>query len=206
MGKTIAPLSASKELVDSREVIHRLSLSFAVMALVLFVPDVAHAAPGDDPLSRTLCLIVSWFTGGMGSAIATLGIVVLGIGAMMGKVSWQMALIVAFGLSVMFSGARVVELLTGQNATCPANLSFTSGYLETVLCRVAGWASSSTGAALCTLCVIFLGVGALMGKVSAGLAILLSVGIALTTQADEIGSQVVEAMGGLWMGCSPGII
>lgn len=203
MGKTIAPLSASKELVDNREVAYRLSLSFAILALALFIPDSAYAGVGDDPLSKTLCLVVNWFTGGMGSAIATLGIVVLGIGAMMGKVSWQMALIVAFGLSVMFSGARVVELLTGQAAACPIDMSFSAGYIETVLCRVAGWASSSTGAALCTLCVIFLGVGALMGKVSAGLAILLSLGIALTIQADEIGSQLVQAMGGLWMGCSP---
>lgn len=198
----IASQTASKQLSDDQDNLSRLSISFLALALIIFIPESAYA--DGDPLSKTICLVISWMTGGLGQAIATLGIVVLGIGAMLGKVSWQMALIVAFGLSVMFSGAQVVNLLTGKAVVCPIGLSFRAGYLESVLCQVAALANSPTGQALGTLAIIFLGVSALMGKVSAGLALLLSVGIGIMYGADDIGRTLVTSLdGGSWIPCSP---
>lgn len=207
MHKTIArqttSIALSKPLADNRETIYRLSLSFLVLTLLVAFPDNAHAG-GGDPLSRTICLVVGWFTQGMGQAIATLGIIVLGIGAMLGKVSWQMALTVAFGVSVMFSGARVVELLTAHDASfCVGDAGFSSGYIEAVLCRVAELANSPTGRALSTLAIAILGVSALMGKLSAGLALTLAAGIGIMHGAEEIGQSLVTAMGGSWIACSP---
>lgn len=205
MHKTIArqtaPIALSKPLADNRDVIYRLSLSFLALTLLVLLPDNAYAG---DPLSRTICLVVGWFTQGMGQAIATLGIIVLGIGAMLGKVSWQMALTVAFGVSVMFSGARVVELLTAHDASfCVGDAGFSSGYIEAVLCRVAELANSPTGRALSTVAIAILGVSALMGKLSAGLAVTLAVGIGIMHGAEEIGQSLVTAMGGAWIACSP---
>ncbi|MCH2546406.1 MAG: TrbC/VirB2 family protein [Alphaproteobacteria bacterium] len=204
----IAPQSASKQLIDSRDHMCRLSLSFFVFSLLLFVPDLAHAgapAAGSDPLSTTICLVVGWFTNEIGAAIATLGIIVLGIGAMMGKVSWQMALIVAFGVSIMFSGARVVELLTSQDASfCTGNPGFSAGYIEDVLCEVAGWANTASGRALGTLAIVFLGITTMLGKISIGATVLLGMGIAMLFGADYLGQLMVESLGGTWMTCSPG--
>lgn len=204
MGNVIAPPAASKALLENREEIYRMSLTLFLAICLLFIPDIAHAADGVDPLSRTICLVVGWLTGGMGQAIATMGIVMLGIGAMMGKVTWQVALIVSFGLSVMFSGAQIVTLLTSKNAGfCVGDPTFTAGYLESILCRVAALASTATGRALSTLAIIFLGITALMGKTSAGVAILLATGIGVMHGADELGQQLVEAMGERWISCSP---
>lgn len=207
MHETIArqttPIALSKPLADNREVIYRLSLSFLALTFLAFLPDSAHAG-GGDPLSRTICLVVGWFTQGMGQAIATLGIIVLGIGAMLGKVSWQMALTVALGISIMFSGARVVELLTAHDASfCTGEAGFSSGYIEAVLCRVAELANTATGRAFGTLAVAILGVSALMGKISAGLAITLAAGIGVMYGAEELGQSIVTAMGGAWIACSP---
>lgn len=194
---------ASKPLTDSRDTVYRLALYFLLVSLFITIPSSAEAA-GTDPLSQTLCLVVSWFTGKMGQAIATLGIIVLGIGAMMGKVSWQMALTVAFGVSVMFSGAEVVEILTSRNtAFCTSVGSFDSGMIEDVLCNLAAWANQPVGRAFGTLAIMLLGISALMGKVSAGVALLLGVGIATFYGAEGIARNLASAADIAWMGCSP---
>ena len=214
MGTITASQAVLKTLPNNEGEIYRLSLSFLIATLLLLLPDIAHAAgggaggpvggAGGDPLSRTICLIVGWLTGGMGQAIATMGIVMLGIGAMLGKVSWQMALIVAFGLSVMFSGAQIVTLLTKQDASfCVGDAAFSAGYLESILCQVAEWSQTATGRALGTLAIIFLGITALMGKVSTGAALLLAAGVGVMFGAEDIGRELVGAMGGTWITCSP---
>lgn len=207
MEKGFAQSAASKPLADNRDLLFRLSLYFLLITAFISIPTGAEAASaaGTDPLSRTLCLVVGWFTGKMGQAIATLGILVLGIGAMMGKVSWQMALTVAFGVSVMFSGARVVELLTDRNASfCVGQAGFSAGMIEEVLCNLAAMANQPAGRAFGTLAVIFLGITALMGKVSAGVALLLAVGIGTFYKADDIAQALASSAGAGWIGCSPG--
>lgn len=205
MEKIPAQGVASKPLADSCDVLYRLSLYFLLVSAFVIAPaSEAAASSANDPLSQTLCLVINWFTGRMGQAIATLGVVVLGIGAMLGKVSWQMALTVAFGVSVMFSGARVVELLTNTSVSCPATAAFSAGMIEDVLCNLAAMANQPAGRAFGTLAVIFLGITALMGKVSAGVALLLTVGIGTFYKADDIASALAGGAAGGWIGCSPG--
>lgn len=204
MAHATAPLITSKEIACSKESSYISSVTFCVLCLLLFFPSYAHAGVQTSPLSDTICLVIGWFTDGLGRGIATLGIIVLGIGAMMGKVSWQMALIVAFGVSVMFSGATIVSLLTQRNEdVCALTNQLSAGYLEEMLCTVAAWANGDAGRALGTLAVIFLGITALMGKVSAGLAILLSAGIATTFNADAIVDILANSMDVAVAPCSP---
>lgn len=62
-----------------------------------------------------LCTVVHWFTGRVGQGIATLAILVIGIGALMGKVSWGMAIIVGIGVGVIFGAPSIVEALGGTS-------------------------------------------------------------------------------------------
>ncbi len=64
-------------------------------------------------IGDVLCNVVSWFTGRVGQAIATLAILVIGIGALMGKVSWGMAIIVGIGVGVIFGAPSIVQALGG---------------------------------------------------------------------------------------------
>lgn len=64
-------------------------------------------------LGQVLCNVVAWFTGRVGQAIATLAILVIGIGALMGKVSWGMAIIVGIGVGVIFGAPSIVHALGG---------------------------------------------------------------------------------------------
>ena len=64
-------------------------------------------------IGDVLCTVVSWFTGKLGQGIATLAIIVIGIGALMGKVSWGMAIIVGIGVGVIFGAPTIVNALGG---------------------------------------------------------------------------------------------
>ena len=51
--------------------------------------------------------------GKLGQGIATLAIIVIGVGALMGKVSWGMAIIVGIGVGVIFGAPTIVNALGG---------------------------------------------------------------------------------------------
>lgn len=102
------------------------------LALALFVAYAAMLIPtdamalqvgiggggGGEPtgLTNVLCTVVGWFTGTIGKAIATLAIIVIGIGALMGKVSWGMAIIVGLGVGVVFGAGNIVDVLGGSGS------------------------------------------------------------------------------------------
>ena len=65
-----------------------------------------------------LCRVADWFTGSVGQGIATLAIIVIGIGALMGKVSWGMAIIVGIGVAVIFGAPTIVAELSGGQGGC----------------------------------------------------------------------------------------
>ncbi|MDX2096071.1 MAG: TrbC/VirB2 family protein [Alphaproteobacteria bacterium] len=71
-----------------------------------------------EALAEVLCNVVGWFTGPVGAGIATLAIIVIGIGALMGKVSWGMAIIVGLGVGVIFGAGTIVEVLSSNSTTC----------------------------------------------------------------------------------------
>ena len=66
---------------------------------------------GGNPIGTLLCNVAGWFTGPIGSGIATLAILVIGVGALMGKVSWGMAIIVGIGVAVIFGAPAIVGML-----------------------------------------------------------------------------------------------
>lgn len=63
------------------------------------------------PMADVLCDVVDWFHGNLGRGLATLAVITIGVGAMLGKTSWGMALTVAVGISVIFGAEELVRLL-----------------------------------------------------------------------------------------------
>jgi len=92
------------------------SLCLALTLAVMIMPDFANAAAGDT-IANVMCSVVNWFTGKVGKGIATLAIIVIGVGALMGKVSWGMAIIVGIGVAVIFGAGQIVNDLGGKG-TC----------------------------------------------------------------------------------------
>lgn len=94
---------------------------FAAYAAMLVPADAWAATDGKAStgggIEGVLCRVVEWFQGGVGKALATLGIIVIGVGALMGKVSWGMAIIVGIGVGVIFSAGTIVDILSGGSST-----------------------------------------------------------------------------------------
>jgi len=87
-----------------------------LFAAAIFTPDMASAG---GVIGDVLCNAVEFITTGVGAAIATLAVIVIGIGALMGKVSWGMAIIVALGIAIIFGAGTIADTLSGGKAgTC----------------------------------------------------------------------------------------
>lgn len=102
-----------------------MALMLAVCMAVMMLPELAHAGgggfgggQGGATIGQVLCNVVNWFTGPVGQGIATLAIIVIGVGALMGKVSWGMAIIVGVGVAVIFGAGTIVNELGANGTGC----------------------------------------------------------------------------------------
>src|SRR5271154_3600785 len=86
-------------------------------AVVAMTPDFAFAQT-DTPMGNVLCTVTAWFTGNTGKGLATIAITVIGIGALLGKVSWGMAIIVGVGVSIVFGATTIVSKMGGGASGC----------------------------------------------------------------------------------------
>lgn len=105
-----------------------LTLTVAVCVCASLIPmDVFAQATGGNGTGTTqgvngnnanaiellFCNVVTYMTGATGKAIATVAIIAVGVGALLGKISWGMALIVALGVGLIFGAAGIVNALNG---------------------------------------------------------------------------------------------
>jgi type IV secretory pathway VirB2 component (pilin) len=94
----------------------QLSLVVMLSAVIVMMPDFAFAQV-NTPMGNVLCTAASWFTGNTGKGLATIAITVIGIGALLGKVSWGMAMIVGTGVAIIFGAAGIVSSMGGGVTT-----------------------------------------------------------------------------------------
>ncbi len=80
-------------------------------------------ADSKDAISAILCKIMGLLVGQTGKALATIAIIMLGIAAMLGKVTQHTALVVMVGIGVMFGATDIVgKLIPGANACAGGGL------------------------------------------------------------------------------------
>jgi len=91
----------------------QISVMVMLSAVIVMMPDFAFASGPDTPMGNVLCTAASWFTGNTGKGLATIAITVIGIGALLGKVSWGMAMIVGVGVAIVFGAAGIINSMNG---------------------------------------------------------------------------------------------
>lgn len=89
----------------------QLCLVFVLGAAAIMLPDMVYAGYG-NALEEVLCKAVGLMTGPTGKALATIAITIIGIGALLGKVSWGIALIVAVGVALVFGAGTIITAVT----------------------------------------------------------------------------------------------
>jgi type IV secretory pathway VirB2 component (pilin) len=92
-----------------------LCLCVVMIYAVFLIPSPAYAG---NTIGDVLCEVANWFNGPIGQGIATLAIIVVGVGALMGKVSWGMAIIVGIGVAVIFGAPSIVDELGTSGTGC----------------------------------------------------------------------------------------
>ena len=106
-----------KSALSSIDMSWNLLALFAVVAGVSMLPEMAHAT---NALEQVFCNLVNLLTGPTGKAVATIAIIAVGVGALLGKISWGMAMIVAIGVALVFGAATIVNALGGSTSSCAA--------------------------------------------------------------------------------------
>jgi len=104
------------EITSTSEKMMHCALALFVAYAVLLLP--MDAMADNTEIASVLCNVVGWFTGTIGTAIATLAIIVIGVGALMGKVSWGMAIIVGLGVAIIFGAPQIVSALSSGGSSC----------------------------------------------------------------------------------------
>jgi len=74
-------------------------------------------ADGPDAITGVLCTVITALTGTIGKAVATIAIVVLGMGLFLGKLNWPLAIATAIGIGLIFGAPQVASWLGGSAAT-----------------------------------------------------------------------------------------
>lgn len=102
----------------------QLCLAFVVSAAAIMLPDLAAAT--DTPIGNIFCTVSQWASGNTGKGLATIAITVIGIGALLGKVSWGMALIVALGIALVFGASTLVNAfnIPGMPSGCSTSAAW----------------------------------------------------------------------------------
>lgn len=88
---------------------------FGFLSLLTLALYMSSASIGHAQLGFIICGVWELIYTDVGRGLATLAICALGVGAMLGKVSWGLAITVAVGIAVMFNADYLAGYLVGQS-------------------------------------------------------------------------------------------
>ncbi len=117
--KAARTITASWPCSDDIDRLNRVIL-FSVIVYFLLIACVYAACPNNaaqTPMGDVLCRVVDFMYGNMGRGLATLAVITLGVGALLGKVSWGMAITVGVGIAVIFNAETITAMLLGCSST-----------------------------------------------------------------------------------------
>lgn len=95
----------------------RFVLTSALLCLIALEPSVVAAAADANAfgnIENVATRILGFVTGTFGRTVATIAVVVLGMMAMFGKLAWDHAIKVIFGIAIVFGAASIINALGGN--------------------------------------------------------------------------------------------
>lgn len=98
----LAQNKADKAGADRRAARAAMLLSIVCVGLI---PELALATPWDDMGTQVLAI----FTGGLTRTIAIIAVIACGIAALAGKLSWDWAIKIVVGITLIFGGTAFVD-------------------------------------------------------------------------------------------------
>ena len=102
----------NEELID-----YNLSLRILFTILSVAIIMVAFDSLGNDvndPVGGALCKLIGVFRGNTAKGIAIVGIIVLGIQTLRGKLQWEVALVVVTAIIILFKAPDIVNIVSSS--------------------------------------------------------------------------------------------
>lgn len=96
-------------------------LMLLVAALAIFVPQISMATGLSDVGTKVCEVYDCIVNNNLLLIIATVAILMLGIGAFFGKVNWGLVVIIVLGIVVIFGALSIAQALAGSGATIAAS-------------------------------------------------------------------------------------
>lgn len=87
-------------------------MALAAVCLAAILPELAVAGPWDGVAAQVLAI----FTGGLTRTIAIIAVIACGVAAMAGKLSWDWAIKIIVGITLIFGAAAVVDYVIAGTA------------------------------------------------------------------------------------------
>jgi len=87
----------------------------SMMAAVILTTTISDAYAGANAGALICTYVATTMGSGLGRAVATIGVLIVGVGATLGRMSWTTALTVAIGIAFMFTAGQVVLALSNGN-------------------------------------------------------------------------------------------
>lgn len=107
----------TKTLKLDHEIAWKFFLFLCISSFVLMYSDIALAnedAAAGDAIGQQLCRVVQTLTGGIAKSVATIAIIGVAGGLLLGKLQWPVALTVAVGVIIIFSAGQIVAFVSGE--------------------------------------------------------------------------------------------
>lgn len=92
---------------------------FGALVLGFMLLSTEPAMAQQSPMGNVICFIIGIVYGNLGRGLAALAVIILGVGATLGKVSWGLAMTVAVGVGTVFGAVPLVAFLVSGNSTTP---------------------------------------------------------------------------------------
>ena len=105
-------------LVYDTKNLSRYSFALLVAAVLVCTPGAEALAAGTDAIGAGLCKALGFITGNTGKAIATAAIIVIAIGALLGRISWGQVVMIAAGIAGLFGAAMIAGTIGGFDGAC----------------------------------------------------------------------------------------
>ncbi|MGX6960914.1 MAG: TrbC/VirB2 family protein [Rickettsia endosymbiont of Pentastiridius leporinus] len=94
----------------------RLLFTLITVAIIIMSFDVLASSVG-DPVGDALCKVIGIFRGNTAKGIAVVGIIVLGIQTLRGKLQWEVALVIVTAIIILFKAPDIVNMVSGETTT-----------------------------------------------------------------------------------------
>ncbi|MCZ6901446.1 MAG: TrbC/VirB2 family protein [Rickettsia endosymbiont of Ixodes persulcatus] len=107
----------NEELID-----YNLSLRilFTILSVAIIMIAFDSLGSNGDPVGDALCKLIKVFRGNTAKGIAVVGMIVLGIQTLRGKLQWEVALVVVTAIIILFKAPDIVNMVSSDtnNSNC----------------------------------------------------------------------------------------